>query len=68
MRGRLAQPGLVFTASMMRDIERGNRIEADHVVGDLLARGKPEAMPLFRIAYTHMKAYEARRAREAGSA
>jgi 2-dehydropantoate 2-reductase len=68
MRGRLAQPGLVFTASMMRDIERGNRIEADHVVGDLLARGKPEAMPLFRIAYIHMKAYEARRAREAGSA
>lgn len=68
MRARLAQPGLVFTASMMRDIERGNRIEADHVIGDLLARGGAGAMPLFRIAYIHMKSYEARRAREAGSA
>ncbi len=65
MRGRLAQPGLTFTASMMRDIEAGNRIEADHIAGNLIARGDASTMPLFRIAYIHMKAYEARRAREA---
>jgi 2-dehydropantoate 2-reductase len=38
---------------MLRDIERGGPIEADHIVGDLL-----------RIAYAHLKAYEARRKRE----
>ncbi len=67
MRGMLAKPGLVFTASMMRDIERGSRIEADHIVGDLIARGTPDGTRLFRIAYVHLKAYEARRTREAGA-
>ena len=66
MRGRLAQPGSTFTASMMRDMEAGSRIEADHVVGDLVARGGAGAMPLFRLALVALKAYEARRAREAG--
>lgn len=64
-RGRLGQAGLVFTASMMRDIERGGRIESDHVVGDLIGRGTPEGTRLFRMAMVHLKAYEARRAREA---
>lgn len=65
MRGMLAKPGLVFTASMMRDIEQGYRIEAEHVVGDLIARVPAGSMPMFRIAHVHLKAYEARRAREA---
>jgi 2-dehydropantoate 2-reductase len=65
MRGMLAQPGLVFTASMMRDIEQGSRIEADHVVGDLIGRAPPGSMPNFRFAHVHLKAYEARRVREA---
>jgi ketopantoate reductase len=30
--------GSLFTASMMRDIEAGLQIEADHVIGDLLRR------------------------------
>jgi len=56
----------VIAASMLRDIERGAPIEADHVVGDLLRRGEREAAsyPLLRIAYAHLKAYEARRKRE----
>ncbi len=64
MRGMLAQPGLAFIASMLRDIERGNPIEADHVVGDLIARGAPADTRLLRIAFVHLKAYEARRKRE----
>jgi hypothetical protein len=28
-----------MTASMLRDIERGGPIEADHIIGDLLRRG-----------------------------
>jgi 2-dehydropantoate 2-reductase len=51
-------------ASMLRDIERGGAVEADHVIGDLLRR-EPRANPtgLLRIAYAHLKAYEARRER-----
>ena len=50
---------------MLKDIERGARVEADHVLGDLIARSK-SALPLtslLRIAYWHLKAYEARRAK-----
>ena len=65
MRGIIAQPGSTFTASMLRDIERGNPIEADHIVGDLIARGTPDGTRLLRLAHLHLKAYEARRAREA---
>jgi 2-dehydropantoate 2-reductase len=45
---------------MLRDIERGAPIEADHIVGDLLRRGDGNASPLVRLAYAHLKAYEAR--------
>ena len=38
-RTMLTAPGSVFAASMLRDIERGAPIEADHIVGDLLRRG-----------------------------
>jgi 2-dehydropantoate 2-reductase len=65
----LTAPGSLFTASMLRDIEQGNRIEADHIVGDLLRRS-PNAVPtpLLSTAYAHLRAYEARRTREAASA
>jgi len=65
MRGMLGQAGLNFTASMLRDIERGSRIEAEHIVGDLIARGTAEGTRLLGIAFVHLKSYEARRAREA---
>jgi 2-dehydropantoate 2-reductase len=66
----LTTPGSPFAASMLRDIENGARIEADHVVGDLISRGKAKNcdIPLLQVAYTHLKAYEARRTREATAA
>jgi 2-dehydropantoate 2-reductase len=65
-RALLAAPGSTMMASMLRDIERGARVEADPILGDLLARaGEPTHARLLRIAYAHLKAYEARRAREA---
>lgn len=69
-RTMLTAPGSTFAASMLRDIERGAPIEADHIVGDLLQRGdgKDRDYPLLRIAYTHLKAYEARRKRETAAA
>jgi 2-dehydropantoate 2-reductase len=69
MRGMLTAPGSTFAASMLRDIERGAPIEADHIIGDLLARGEDQhnTYPLLRVANAHLKAYEARRTRERGS-
>jgi 2-dehydropantoate 2-reductase len=63
----LTMPGSTLTASMMKDIERGARTEADHIIGDLLARRKASApdASLLRIVYAHLRAYEARREREA---
>jgi 2-dehydropantoate 2-reductase len=61
----LTAPGSAFTASMLRDIEQGSRIEADHIVGDLLRRAsKAPAAPLLSTAFAHLRAYEARRKRE----
>jgi 2-dehydropantoate 2-reductase len=65
-RGMLTAPGSPIAASMLRDIERGAPIEADHIVGDLLQRGdnKSGEYPLLQIAYAHLRTYEARRQRE----
>jgi 2-dehydropantoate 2-reductase len=63
-------PGSTISASMLRDIERGAPIEADHVLGDLLRRGETAPGPhqLLRIAYAHLNSYEARRDREKATA
>jgi len=57
---------------MMRDVENNARIEADHIVGDLILRATAAGMTdqqtsMLRIAYTHLKAYEARRVRAAAA-
>lgn len=64
-RALLRRRGWSFAASMLRDLETGRRSEADHVLGDLLARS-PGARPqsLLRIAHVHVMTYEARRRRE----
>lgn len=64
-RSVLTEQGSTLSASMMRDLEQGGPIEADHVVGDLLARGESKGLDLamLRLAFTHLKAYEARRSR-----
>jgi 2-dehydropantoate 2-reductase len=62
----LFERGSAFTASMLRDIESGQRTEADHIVGDMLGRARAagvEPGPL-RAAYAHLQAYQARRRRE----
>lgn len=63
----LTQAGSPVTASMLRDIERGGPIEADHVLGDLLRRDArlSGSARVLRTAYLHLKAYEARRSRAA---
>jgi 2-dehydropantoate 2-reductase len=51
------------TASMLRDLEAGSRIEADHILGFLLDAARRAGVPdeLHEAAYLHAKAYEARR-------
>lgn len=63
-RARLTQPGSSFTASMLRDIERGGPTEGDHVLGDLVARAERLGVetPLLRIARCHVQVYDRRRA------
>jgi 2-dehydropantoate 2-reductase len=60
-------PGSQLTASMLRDIERGAPIEAEQILGDLLRRDRrgegTGTASLLRIAYAHLKSYEARRSR-----
>jgi 2-dehydropantoate 2-reductase len=64
-RAMLTAAGSPISASMLKDIERGGAVEADHVLGDLIARDKsePQGVSLARVAYAHLKSYEARRRR-----
>jgi 2-dehydropantoate 2-reductase len=69
-RGHLTAANSTLTASMLGDLERGARTEADHILGDLLRRrGRvPDAgRSLLRLAYTALKAAESRAAREAAA-
>jgi 2-dehydropantoate 2-reductase len=49
---------------MYWDLTHGNPVEADHVVGDLVSRGRELGVPtpLFSLAYTHLCVYEEGRA------
>jgi len=62
-RGLLTTEGSPMTASMFRDVKAGLPVEADHVIGDLVARADAAKIPVpkLRTAYTHLKAYEKQR-------
>ena len=64
-RGRLSQPGSLFTASMLRDLEAGSPVEAQQILGDLLEYGRKHKLqtPLLQVAFTHVRCYEERRRR-----
>lgn len=51
------------TASMFRDLRQGLPVEADHIVGDMIARGAAAgiATPYLRVAYAHLQVYQNRR-------
>ena len=62
-RTRLTDPAGLWSASMLRDLESGRRVEADHVVGWMLDRARQHGVDdtLLSLAFTHLKAFEARR-------
>lgn len=63
VRGMLTAEGSQLTASMFRDVKAGARVEADHIIGDLIARADAAKVPApkLKIAYTHLKTYENQR-------
>ncbi|HEX7381685.1 MAG TPA: 2-dehydropantoate 2-reductase [Nevskiaceae bacterium] len=70
IRGLVAQPPPEMTASMLRDLQQGRRVEADHVIGDLIRRARSfdVATPVLDAAYCHLKCYEALAAGSASAA
>ena len=52
---------------MLRDLENGGPIEADHIVGFMLEKARAQGVEegTLAVAYAHLKAYEVRRGRNA---
>ncbi|QJR16033.1 2-dehydropantoate 2-reductase [Usitatibacter palustris] len=63
-RARLTDASGKVEASMLRDLEGGKPVEADHIVGFMLDLARKHKIDdaVLAVAYTHLKAYEARRA------
>ena len=63
-RGQLTRAGSTVTASMLRDLQAGQRVEALQIVGDMVHRAHRAglAVPRLEAAWTHLQAYEAARA------
>lgn len=61
--GALTQAGSALKASMLRDLEAGQQVEAMQIVGDMRLRAREAGMlaPLLAVAYSHLQAYEANR-------
>lgn len=61
---RLTDPNGTWESSMLRDMEAGNPVEADHIVGWMLSKARQYGIDdtMLAFAYTHLKAYERRRA------
>ena len=61
-RNFLTSPGSAMTSSMYRDLQAGSRIEADQIVGDMVARAQRAgvATPLLAASYVNLSVYQAR--------
>jgi len=58
----LTETNSSLTSSMYRDLQRGLRIEAEQIVGDLVERGRSACVetPLLAAIYTHLCVYQHR--------
>ncbi|MDG5495547.1 ketopantoate reductase family protein [Niveispirillum sp. BGYR6] len=59
-RGELTDAASTVNASMARDVARGNRTEAEHIIGDIVRRGEERgiATPLLGLGLLHLRVYE----------
>jgi 2-dehydropantoate 2-reductase len=64
--GILTQRESRLMASLLRDVEAGGKTEAEHIVGDLVARGGDQVRhwSLMRLALLHLRAHAIRVQRE----
>jgi 2-dehydropantoate 2-reductase len=62
-RDTLTQVGSPLTASMLRDLQAGQAVEGEHIVGDMLHRARTAGIdaPLLATAWVHLQAYSSRR-------
>jgi 2-dehydropantoate 2-reductase len=62
VRAQLTMADAGTTSSMYRDLVAGQQVEADQIVGDLVARGKAAgaAVPLLNAAYANLSVYQAK--------
>ena len=58
------QEGSSLKASLRRDLEAGQQVEAEQIVGDMRVRARAagQAAPLLAVAYAHLQAYQRQRA------
>ena len=63
-RASLVDPASDVKASMLRDLEAGQRVEAAHIVGDMWRRAQAAGIdaPRLQAAWLHLQAYERQRA------
>ena len=61
-RALLTQKESTQTASMYRDLEKGNPVEAEQIIGDLVlhAQRAQISTPLLDAAFTHLSIYQSR--------
>ena len=62
-RKTLINPSSTIRGSMLHDLESGAPVEADHIIGWMLAKAREHSVDdtVLSFAYTALKAYEARR-------
>jgi 2-dehydropantoate 2-reductase len=60
----LTSPGSALTSSMYRDMQSGQPVEVEHILGDLIARARAAALdtPLLDAACASLRIYAATRA------
>jgi len=65
-RAGLTAAGSDVKASMLRDLEAGHRVEAAHIVGDMLDRASAHGIdaPHLRAAWVHLQCYGIGRSRD----
>jgi 2-dehydropantoate 2-reductase len=61
-KAQFTQKGSDLTSSMYRDLQAGNPVEADQILGDLLARARAFdiSTPLLAAAFTHLSIHQNR--------
>ena len=68
-RTMLSAPGSALTASMLRDLDNGGPIAADHIVGYMLEKVRMHGVDegMLAMAYAYLEVYEVRQCHSAKS-